>query len=90
MIDFRFAFLSFLAPFWEPSWGHVGHTFAQNGGTLWRAPLFFVGSMFFFDFLAVLAPSWRHLGSICEGLGLDFGWFLGLILEGVGLYFGSF
>ena len=32
----------------------------------------FVGSVLFFDFLAVLAPSWRHLGSILEGFGLDF------------------
>ena len=38
--------------------------------------------MFFFVFLAVLAPSWRHLGSIWEALGLDFGWCLGSILEG--------
>ena len=43
--------------------------------------MFFVGSMFFFDFLAVLAPSWRHLGSTWEGLGLDFGKFLDSILE---------
>ena len=28
--------------------------------------------MLFFNFLAVLAPSWRHLGSILEGFGLDF------------------
>ena len=38
--------------------------------------------MFFFVFWAVLAPSWRHLGSIWEALGLDFGRFLGSILEG--------
>ena len=65
-------------------------TFSLKMGGRCDAALFFVGSMFFFDFLAVLAPSWRHLGSIWEGLGLDFGWFLGLILEGVGLYFGRF
>ena len=29
--------------------------------------------MSFFGFLAVLSPSWRHLGSIFGGLGLDFG-----------------
>ena len=47
--------------------------------------------MFFFCFLAVLAPSWRDLGSIFGGLGLDFGRFwalfwkvLGSILEASG------
>ncbi len=35
----------------------------------------FVGSMLFFDFLAVLAPSWPHFGSILEGSGLHFGSF---------------
>ena len=90
MIDFSIDFLSIFARFGKPTWHHVGDIFAQNGTTLWHPPLFFIGSMFFFDFLAVLAPSWRHLGSIWEGLGFDFGWFLGLILEGVGLYFGRF
>ena len=83
-------FLLILVRFRKPTWRHVSHIFPQNGGSLWHAPLFFVASMFFFGFLAFLAPSWRHLGSIWEGLGLDFGGFLGLILEGVGLYFGSF
>ena len=55
----------------------VGHFFAQNGVTELSSSFFFVGSMLFFDFFAVLAQSWRHLGSIWEGLGLDFGsfWF---------------
>ena len=38
--------------------------------------------MFFFVFLAVLAPSWRHLGSIWEALGLFVGRFLASILDG--------
>ena len=82
--------LSIFVRFWRPTWSHVGHLFAQNGGPLWDAALFFLGSMFFFGFLAVLAPSWRHLGSIFGGLGLDFGRLFGFILEGFGLYFGSF
>ena len=35
----------------------------------------FVGFMLFFDFLAVLARSWLHFGSILEGSGLHFGGF---------------
>ena len=81
MIDFWMDFLSILAPTWDPTWGHVGHLFAQNGATELSSSFFFVGSMLFFDFWAVLAPSWRHLGSIWEGLRLDFGRFLGSILE---------
>jgi len=53
--------------------------------------------MLFFDFLAVLAPSWRHLGSILEGFGLDFeGFPISFWLEfegfptGFGLDFESF
>ena len=45
---------------------------------LWRAPLFFVGSMFFFRFLVILAFSWRLLGSILGG-GARFWRFLGTI-----------
>ena len=75
LIDFCIDSLSILARFGKPTWSHVGHIFLQNGGALWHAPLFFVGFMFFFGFLAVLAPSWRHLGSILEGLGVDFGSF---------------
>ena len=75
MIDFNIDFLSILARFWRPTWGHVGHIFLQNGGPLWDAAPLFVGSMLFFDFLTLLAPSWRHLGSILEGLGLHFGGF---------------
>ena len=36
---------------------------------LWRDPLFFVGSMFFYNFLVILALSWRLLDSILEGRG---------------------
>ena len=36
---------------------------------------FFWGSMLLFGFLVVLDPSWPSLGSILEGLDLDFGGF---------------
>ena len=75
LIDCCIDFFSILAPSWDPSWGHVGHIFAQNGGREFNPSLFFVGSMLFFDFWAVLAPSWPHFGSILEGSGLHFGGF---------------
>ena len=84
LIDFYIDFLSIFARFWRPTWGHVGHIFAQNGGTLWHAAPFFVGSMLFFDFLAILAPSWLHFGGVgarffdfLVDLGVDFGRFWG-------------
>ena len=77
LIDFCIDFLSILAPSWDPSWGHVGHIFLQNGGTLWGAAPRFVGSMLFFAFWVVLAPSWPSLGSILDGLGFQFGSFWG-------------
>ena len=43
-----------------------------------------------FRFLAVLAPSWRHLGSIWVALGLDVGRFLRSILAGFGNEVGRF
>ena len=30
MIDFEMDFLTILAPFWDPNWGHVGFIFGQN------------------------------------------------------------
>ena len=58
---------------------------------------FFVGSLLFFDFCALRASSWRHLGSILEGLGLDFQDFpsrfeldFSGFPRGFGLDFGSF
>ena len=71
-IDFCIVFSSILLRFWKPTWSHVGHFFAQNTATLTKTRVFFVGSIFFFGFLDVLAPSWRHLGSIWEGSGLHF------------------
>ena len=47
-----------------------GHFLLQLGGTISWCALLFVEIMFFFDFLAVLSPSWRHLGSIWEVWGL--------------------
>ena len=49
--------------------------FAQDGGTEFNGPFFFVGSMLFFDLRALMASSWHHLGSILEGSGLHFGGF---------------
>ena len=76
LIDFYIDFfLSIFDCFGRPTWGHVGHIFLQNGAVLWDAAPLFVGFMLFLAFLALLAPSWRHLGSILEGLGLHFGGF---------------
>ena len=68
----------------EAKLGHVGHTFAQNGMPLWDAFGFFVGFMLFFDFGAILAPSWLHFGGVgarffdfLVDLGVDFGRFWG-------------
>ena len=69
LIDFYIDFLSIFARFWRPTWGHVGHIFAQNGGALWHAPLLSVESMLSFEFLAVLTPSWPHVGSLLAPLG---------------------
>ena len=76
LIDFCIDFLSILAPTWDPSWGHVGNFFAQNGARESEAALFFVGSILFSDFWALRAPCWRHLSSIYwVGAGFGFGGF---------------
>ena len=72
-IDFCIDFS--LARFWRPTWSHVGHFFAQKSATLTKGRVVYVGPIFFFGFLGVLAPSWRPLGSIWEGSGLHFGGF---------------
>ena len=56
--------LAILAPFWEPSWGHVGHFFDQNGRAGIGTIDFYVALVFFSDFFAVLTPSWLHFGPI--------------------------
>ena len=67
LIDFGIDFLSILARFWKPTWSHVGYIFAQNGGPLWHAPLFLVGSMLFFDLGGppgpLLVPTCLHFSS---------------------------
>ena len=65
-IEVGIDFLTSWARFWRPTWRHVGHFFLQNVGPLWRDPLFFVGSMFFFPFFG-------HPGSLLAPVGLDFG-----------------
>ena len=82
--DFASILEANLEPCWPP-WGHLGGSWRPLGGLLeasWGllAALFAgrvvcVESMLFFDFLAVLAPSWPHFGSILEGSGLHFGSF---------------
>ena len=51
----------------EPPWGHVGHIFGKNEATLWDARLFFVGSLFFFDFWVVLALFGKGLAGVWQG-----------------------
>ena len=74
-IDVCIDFSSILLRFWKPTWSHVGHFFAQNTARLTKASGVYVGSIFFFGFWSVLAPSWCPLGSIWEGSGLHFGGF---------------
>ena len=72
------------ARFGRPTWRHVGHFFARNGGTLWHPPRFFVGSMFFFGFLAVPTPFSRKMSRAVLGFGRFWARFLkvsGFILE---------
>ena len=83
-IEFYIDFSSIFLRFWRPTWGHVGHIFTQNGGMLWGASVFFVGSMLFFDLGALLAPSWLHFGGVgarffdfLVDLGVDLGRFWG-------------
>ena len=59
---FRSIFASILLRFWRPTWSHVGHFFLQNTARLNAPRMFFFGSIFFFGFWSVLAPSWRPLG----------------------------
>ena len=69
MVDFCIEFFSILVQFWEPSWSHVGHFFAQNTGGLTEGRGFFGGSSFFIDFFAVLAPFRLHFGASGPHLG---------------------
>ena len=70
MIDFGMDVLAILAPFWDPSWGHVGDFFGSRGGGARKMlfTLFFVALAFFSDLFAVLTPSWRHCGSLLAPL----------------------
>ena len=74
LIDFCTDFLSILARFWKPTWGHVGDIFAQNGGgAVGRHPLF-CWVYVIFGFVGppgpLLGPFWvdfgRGWGSILE------------------------
>ena len=64
LIDFCIVFLSFLAPFWDPSWGHVGHFFGQKWATLITQISFLFQDRF-------SGPP----GSLLAPFGLDFGGF---------------
>ena len=73
MIDFCIDFLAILAPFWEPSWGHVGHLFGENGAPVIDTAHFFVAFMLFSDFFfapeGILASFWLHVGASGPHLG---------------------
>ena len=56
-IDFRIDFSSIFLRFWRPTWSHVGHFFAQNTAIANAPRVVYVGSIFFFGFWGVLAPS---------------------------------
>ena len=64
LVDFRIVFSSILLRFWRSTWSHVGHFFVQKSATVTGGRVFYVGFTFFLNLLAVLAPSWRPLGSI--------------------------
>ena len=64
MIDFCIDFLTILAAFGEPSWGHVGHLFGENGGGKLREPTFLLRWRFFSASCAAWIPSCPHVGSI--------------------------
>ena len=89
LIDFSTDFFVDFCGFGGPTWRHVGNFFLQKAAAT-GANLYYLGSMFFFGFLAILTPPWHHLGSIWEGPRLDFGRLLGSILKAFGLDFGSF
>ena len=61
MIDFEMDFLTILAPFWDPSWGHVGSIFGQNQGEIDQKSIkksrhrFFID---FFDFSSIFDRFW--------------------------------
>ena len=81
MMHFCFDFWAILAPFWNLSWGLVGHFFAQKTDGLTEGRGFFVGSSIFINLFAVLAPFWLHFGAS--------GPHLGSIFEGFWSHFGS-
>ena len=93
LIDFWMDFLSILAPTWGPTWSHVGHFFGQNGGTAWKAPLFFVALVFFSDFFA-RDPGVPHrtVARIRWGTppGLGFRAHVGSVFKGFVVHFASF
>ena len=81
MIDFWIDFLFILVPFCEPNWGHAGHFFIQNTGTLTKPWPFFVGLFFSFfgrfgamlaPFGALLARSWLDVRSLWFHFGFIF------------------
>ena len=59
-IDFGIACSSILAQFWKPTWSHVDHFFAQDGGLNLKLPSFLLDLCYF----SILGPSWPPLGTI--------------------------
>ena len=76
---FEWICLVILAPFWHPSWDHVGHFFGSRGATLWGPALFFDALAFFFDFFRrldpILASFWLYFGPPWTPSWLDLGGF---------------
>ena len=60
LMNFCIDLLAILAPFWDPSWSHVGDFFGSRGAALWNPSFFFDASAFFFDF----SLCWPLLDSI--------------------------
>ena len=78
MLDF---FLSFFLRFGTPTWNHVGHIFAQNGGTLWRGPPFLCWVYVLFRFFGRPGPLLAPFGLDFWGVGARFWEVLGFVLE---------
>ena len=68
---------SMLGPTWDPTWGHVGHMFCQNGARGFDGAPTAFPSWFGLDYEGfpegIWARFWRDGGSILEVLQKDVG-----------------
>ena len=75
MMFFCIDFWAILAPFWDPSWGHVGDFFGSGGEGACEDP---PSSLLRWCFLSIFSPPGPmgypilgpHLGSLLEVFGL--------------------